>query len=769
MSLPIPSQSGIGQSHGALQPATGGVLRLVPERAPSKPDHAGPPGLRQRVTPGAVLAALRRRWSVALALGLVLALGAAATAWTLRPEKYTAFAIIQVASAEPKMLPDATRLPDGATYTRTQIALVRSRPVLLVALRNEKVRQLPFVQAQPEPVEWLEKELVVEQIPNTEIVRVSLTARGGKSDLAPVVNAVVEAYMAEVVGTEQASQKAHLYDLDKAARSVKEQLRQLRESVQSITRALKGGDPKILTLKQQALLDESASLKRELAVTNSRHRDLEIKIALYRLRLDPVKRLPIPWYTPAAPGGGGDALIEHELDTDPRVVTLEAEAAKLRDQLKRLEAIFADPNNVAKKDAQRRLSAAEAAVATAREERRVAIAARDRARTVASTAQLLREAEIERDAIQSQREALSSEVNALKGDIESLGLSSVSLELERAEVERSEQFHRTILEQKQRLELELQNSARQRVSVRYRAEDAAVLNKNGRFQEAAGAGLMGLFAGLFAVAAFDLRGNRIHTPADVSRGLRLRVIGSLPNAPDDRPAGGGQSKYRRGFVESIDGLRTTLLHAHSEGRGAALMVSSSGPGEGKTTLATELAASLARARRRTVLVDFDLRVPSLHRLFGVVHAPGVCEVLAGTAGLDQVIRPTETAHLHILAAGKLTHDATAALAQRATIQRVVDELRARYDFVIIDSSPLLLVPDALMVAGCVDGLLYSVRPGISRAADVYAGYERLNDHQLPFLGVVVNGVAHGQSYAQGYGQPLDSPAPTVVAGDGHVI
>lgn len=666
-------------------------------------------------------------------------------------------------------------------YMRTQIALLRSRPVLQSALKDEKVRQLPLVLKQSNPVEWLEKELTVDQLPNTEIVRVSLAARGAGGDLAPVVNAVVAAYLREVVRAEDDAQKGQLSALQMAYGNAEEKLRQLQQTFQDLTRTFKGGDSKILTLRQQALVDDHSTAKREIAAANTRLRELELKIAAYRLELEPAvasvriqlpfrqfatAHLPCPFL--ARDRHAADLVLDHDLGSDPRAVVLETEVAKLRDQLRQYEERAADPNSPFKAEMKRRLESAEAALQAAHNERRTAAAARHRRTAGASAGRLLREAETERLAIERQRAVLQDEAAAVKKELDSLGIGSVELELKRAEVARQEQFLQTVWEQKERLEVESKAAKaemRRRVAVASDAEEASVLNKNGRAQEAAGAGLAGMAAVLLAIALVDLRRNRIHAPVDVSRGLRLRVVGALPKVPGNATGiSRGEGKY--GFVEAIDGLRTTLLTMPQTGGGAKGMVvlmASSVSGEGKTTLATQLAASLARSRRRTLLVDCDLRSPSLHQLFGLRPGPGVCELLSGSAALGDVVRPTGTDDLHLLSAGELTRAAEAGLAQAAVVRRVVDELRARYDAVVIDSSPVLLVPDVLMVAGCVDGILLSVRPGVSEAGEVYAAYERLSAHQLPFLGVVVNGVFQRQTYAQkgGYGRPVTSEPAAV--------
>ena len=104
-----------------------------------------------------------------------------------------------------------------------------------------------------------------------------------------------------------------------------------------------------------------------------------------------------------------------------------------------------------------------------------------------------------------------------------------------------------------------------------------------------------------------------------------------------------------------------------------------------------------------------------------------------------------------MTAGEFGEQAAAGLA-RLRVHELLEQMREHYDYILLDSSPLLLVPDGFMVGRYVDGVLFSVRPGVSRSADVYAGYEQSCENRLPFVGVVVNGVGRqGSAYLTKYG------------------
>ena len=139
------------------------------------------------------------------------------------------------------------------------------------------------------------------------------------------------------------------------------------------------------------------------------------------------------------------------------------------------------------------------------------------------------------------------------------------------------------------------------------------------------------------------------------------------------------------------------------------------PGEGKTSLASHLATSLARSGLRTLLIDADLRNPSTHRLFELTPDPGLSEVLRGEAALEDVVATTAIDELNVITAGKCDHQTLRILSQGG-MGSLFARLKDQYDFVIVDSSPILPVADALIIAQQVDAVLFSVLTDVSRKA-----------------------------------------------------
>jgi capsular exopolysaccharide synthesis family protein len=239
---------------------------------------------------------------------------------------------------------------------------------------------------------------------------------------------------------------------------------------------------------------------------------------------------------------------------------------------------------------------------------------------------------------------------------------------------------------------------------------------------------------LVGMCLLEAMGKRVYASQELSQGLGVRILGTLPMLPASarnktaqaQTLGGLDSQY--GMTEAIDAIRTVLLHTPRADGTRVVMVTSALEGEGKTTLASHLAASLARAWRKTLLIDGDLRNPAQHEQFDQPLEPGLCEWLRGEVELDEIVRPTLTSRLWMISAGKLDGHALQALAQD-TVGKGLEHLKEQYDFIVLDTSPVLPVPDALLLGEHVDVVLLSVNQA----------QQRLESLDIRVLGSVVIG------------------------------
>jgi capsular exopolysaccharide synthesis family protein len=255
----------------------------------------------------------------------------------------------------------------------------------------------------------------------------------------------------------------------------------------------------------------------------------------------------------------------------------------------------------------------------------------------------------------------------------------------------------------------------------------------------AGLGFCGGF-GLtcFGIAYLEFRNRRLNGPDQVDEGLGIRVVGTLP-ALSSRTMLDPNHPVIAQLTESIDSVRTQLMHDSTSRRRQVVLVTSASTMEGRTTVSSQLAASLARAGRRTLLVDGDVRRPALNSLFDVPLEDGLCEVLRAEVDVADVIRPTHAEGLWLLTAGYCDVDAIHALATEQ-MQPVFEKLRAEYDFIIIDGAPVIGMSDALIFGQYCDGAILSVRRDFSQMHKINEAAALLRSVGIRLIGSVVNGV-----------------------------
>jgi capsular exopolysaccharide synthesis family protein len=204
------------------------------------------------------------------------------------------------------------------------------------------------------------------------------------------------------------------------------------------------------------------------------------------------------------------------------------------------------------------------------------------------------------------------------------------------------------------------------------------------------------------------------------------------------------------FVEQFRRASATLIEAQAAGNLKVLLVASASPGDGKSMTALNLALVLGRSYgRRVLLIDGDLRRPSLHRIAGVANRSGLTDALQARADVRlEVVPITETVTL--LPAGPADPDPMRSMSS-VRMKRVIEEAAQRFDWVIIDSAPLGAVADASVLATLVDGIVFVVRAEHSQYPAVKKAMQTLGHERI--LGVILNGVSGNWDDSYYYRQP----------------
>jgi capsular exopolysaccharide synthesis family protein len=187
-----------------------------------------------------------------------------------------------------------------------------------------------------------------------------------------------------------------------------------------------------------------------------------------------------------------------------------------------------------------------------------------------------------------------------------------------------------------------------------------------------------------------------------------------------------------------------------------VMVTSAVSAEGKTTLASNLAMSLAHAGRKTLLIDCDLRRPAAHQLFEQALQPGFSEVILHEVDLPDAVRPTTVdPNLFLLPAGMWDRNVVQELAKTG-VTSIFEKLREEFDFIIVDSHPVLAATDSLLIGQYVDAVIVSLMRDVSQMHNVHTACQQLATLGIRVFGAVVNGMPM-KSFSKAY-------APTQTVG-----
>lgn len=282
---------------------------------------------------------------------------------------------------------------------------------------------------------------------------------------------------------------------------------------------------------------------------------------------------------------------------------------------------------------------------------------------------------------------------------------------------------------------------------------------------------LGLATGIGLVFLLESVNDRFVCAAELSYHLPEEVVGQIPETSlsSSKNGSGGlvlrQPQEHHAFAESFRSLRSSLFFMFDESaRPRVIMLTSSVPKEGKSTLAAHLAATLAISGSRVLLIDADLRRSSLHKMFDVDLKPGLREVLTkGVAPSSAIVpvalpptltepgdtEPHPPVKLFLLPSGELA-SGSAEILLGGKVNELLRELASQYDYVIIDSPPMLATDDAMGLASKVDGVFMVVRASYTYSRMVREALDRLHKRHVKVLGLVYNRAAQSSDYYYRY-------------------
>ena len=381
-------------------------------------------------------------------------------------------------------------------------------------------------------------------------------------------------------------------------------------------------------------------------------------------------------------------------------------------------------------------------------------------------------------------EALAVKVKELESVVEQLKQKKVKLTemVNKLEIQNtsqnSEQLRASILNQELSYHKRLQESVKlklaqlefeigqeaYRISVKDRASVPTSPSNNKRIKYMAVAPVGVLFALLGLFLLVEIKAERVGDPDALSTRVQSEVY-ALPPLPTMRSLrkGGPEDADDQieQFIQRLDHLRFAVCGNPAElEKGRCVLITSAIGGEGKTTLAAQLAARCGAAGMSTLLIDADLRRTGLCSLLDVPEGPGLSDALTNDEPAPtELVIPVQGGTFHLLPAGTPASD-TSRVLQNRKLGLLIAQFRQIYDLVIIDCPPVLPVPDALILGRWVDGAVLAVRYDISRFPQVERARRQLDGAGIAVLGTVINGMKNSDSYYGRYSYSRRRPPQT---------
>lgn len=722
---------------------------------------------------------LKLYWLMILFCGSLIGAPIAYIAWMMLPSKYESYALLRVASSPFSVSnsrdPQRSRT-DFTTYLKTNAQLIKNEFVLNKALGKvidgSRISDLQTIQQQKNPFQFLDEELMISTQEGSEIIRLSMKGNN-PDDLRKIINAVQAAYMEEVIEKEIEERKHHLSTVESTLVNLQQSLNQktiipLKDGLVPVGAIVpEAGAPLALPPLQALPLNVGApgvvpavatvpgppEAVRKMMTTEIVRRVITLRQQVNELPLaiqSQQRRVAmLDQDLKSLLQGPASKETILEVENDPDVQALAAREANLRRKYQRDRALYSNPNVPSVTDALAHADRLAGELKTLREKK---IYEREVVKRQASGSPLKTQYDDAMRRVIELQERLKLDQDTLaQVEKEFANLPGDPLVPVKAEEvirleQKKEDEKKPLLNPDDTVtlaegdifrglaghaaSLRLDISSPKRVTVLQTASTPMQKDTRKQYMGTAVAGLVGFgLMGLFVVA-YETRAKKLCGLSDLTPAGGLPVVGVIPWHP-------GLAASRPEVSEAVDRLRAYVTQTWLARGATTVAVTSAIADEGRSFTAYALARSLAEGGVRTLLVDFDLRHPSIHTLAGVSNLLGVCELLRGEADFRQTLQALPFG-LHLLTAGKWSDDARRS-ACGGRLEQLLARLREPFECVVIHSNSLLTNAETLEVARRCEVVLLTTQYRETRLPHVGRATERLASMEIPHCGMVYLG------------------------------
>lgn len=680
------------------------------------------------------------RLPMILIIGVVLAIPLSMAGWFLTPVEFTASAQIQYRSV-PGGIADVSKSSGSSAdydkFVNTEIAKLTGDNVILKVLDRPEIISLPSIQGVTDKLTYLKDCISARVVTKSELVNVDCTM-SDRRDALQVLKVVIEIYERQALLDEQSEGSYKINTVNDEIKNLDTELDIRRKKIEELEGALgatAGGD-----LPQDS--KEAEQYRGSMLDSQTQLKTAENNVAIVQEKIDRVTALQesnrsdssSPIY---------DFGVEGLVDQDPRVATLQEALVnqentvdqlresmqdahpKLRAEIKTLESLR---RNIGKQEQLARADALKSLRGTFLQDLESA------KREVEDKKLILAENTTRYDTFVKTEQDKFSQASEGRARLQQL----------REEAANDSKFLSGMKERVKNMQLDEEAPARVSIAT----EPYAPLTEG--IAKKLLMALLGFLAAFGAGGAYgvlrELFDQQIRTPHDVGRISNLPIIATIPHMSEDRMLGQADNallmaqhpnsiiadEYRRI-------LARILFPEDNAAEISSLLVVSASPGDGKTSVAANLAVALEHANRKVLLIDLSSQRPSVERTFGLSPSLGLSDLLSSDDSREELIRRTAFENLGILGPGSNPDELAGRLASREMMD-FMEWADEHFDHIIVDTPPLLLMSDAKLLAPAIDGVLFVVGAGTSTLGMVSRSLRELELLRANVIGIVINGI-----------------------------
>jgi capsular exopolysaccharide synthesis family protein len=672
-----------------------------------------------------------RRWYIVLTTFLLMCVIGIPAIWLLIKPKQAVTAAIQVKPVISSILftdrESEGVLPMYRNFMNTQADLIRSDQVLHRVVDELADKKLKFFENIPDPVARLKNAFVMDDItvnPDrySELIKITMEAQN-TPEAVQIVNAFVNAYMAIEASKETTGGDQKLAVLESERKVLSEKLERQRQTVRQMaeeygTVALSG--------REEMMMQRVAALQAELTRIETRKITLQAQVELLQesktQSIDAERLL---------------TLRHNFVNSDLMVQSLTTNIAQMEQALIVAKQTLAPTNP----ELQRKADLLETLKQRLEQRRQEVYKNFDEMiekEMASSDKNQLKNLKAELKQAEAYEKRLQDTLAKENIETIELGRKHLAIQDQQEQLELTKELYDTVRRRIQELEMERKRPAR--ISIAYDANVIPLRNK--RIKYTAALILGSLACGMFLAILRDKADHSIHTPEDVTKRIGIRIIGTTVNADFfDTPA-----LPHHVAVADYETICANLGLLDGDGIPNKLVITSAGMRDGKTTFAINLAMSLAKAGKKILLIDGDLRKPDIRRLLNLPKGSrGLQELLFGKS-FENSVQSVPSAGFDVLTADSRNMSDAFELLSQSHISKSINSISSRYDHIIIDTPPVLAFPDALLWAKTADGVILTTFAGHTEEKDLKDTLERLAQIKVKVLGTILNSVQAGHSY-----------------------